>query len=599
MKTYIKLLAFLSRTEKKTAILILFLVTLLALFDAFSIASIMPFIALVTNPDLIQTNEHVNYLYLLISPSNKNVFIIYVGLLVLFMVVLSNFLRMLSFYSQVSYSYNRQFSISVKLLNDFLERPFEWFLTQNTSNLSKKLLSETREITDSAILSILNFFSYSIAIIIIVLLLALIDFFTALIVLTIPVLIYSLIYIFVKKTLLKLGNIRMISDKDRFKAVSETLSGVRELNLSNNKSLLFNKYKNAAKSFAKSQILIDTFSQIPRFFIEIVAFGSLIFLIIYLLYTRENVLDILPLIGLYAMAGYRMLPSAQMVYISVSKLQAVKPSIENLYKDIKYKNFTKKPVLKFFDGNKIILKNIYYNYPGTKEPVLKNINMSIVQGQTIGVIGHTGSGKSTLIDIILGLLKPSKGNVKIGKDFFKESNKDYDLKDWHNLIGYVPQNIFLLDDNVYSNIAFGVNHKEIIINKIKKSVQIAEISDFLDQSLSDKYLTKLGERGVRLSGGQIQRIGIARALYHDPSVIVFDEATSALDILTEQKVIKNIEKIKKKLTKIFIAHRLSTLKNCDVIFFIENGTIIDRGNYEYLLKNNKKFIELAEITKLS
>ena len=293
----------------------------------------------------------------------------------------------------------------------------------------------------------------------------------------------------------------------------------------------------------------------------------------------------LPMITLYVFAGYRLMPAVGQIYVSLAKITFVDASLDNLIKDIK--NF--KPIDENYDqkilsfNKTITLKNISYNYPNASRTALKDINLNIFAKSTIGLIGKTGSGKTTTVDIILGLLEPQKGTLEIDGQVITKKN----LKSWQRSIGYVPQHIFLSDDTVEANIAFGVDPKEINQEAIVKASKISNLHEFVIDELPKQYQTKIGDRGIRLSGGQRQRIGIARALYHNPQVLILDEATSALDNQTEKVVMEAINNLSKDITIILIAHRLGTVKKCDKIFLLEKGQIKNEGTFEELLNINE------------
>ena len=297
--------------------------------------------------------------------------------------------------------------------------------------------------------------------------------------------------------------------------------------------------------------------------------------------------NILPVISLYALAGYRLMPALQEIYSSFSKFITIGPSVNEMYNDVKnLKSILPNlnhGVLTF--NKEITLKNIYYNYPKTSRVALKKINLTIPCKTAVGFIGKTGSGKTTTMDIILGLLEPQKGSLEVdGKIISKEN-----VRSWQSIIGYVPQHIYLTDDTIMANIAFGQEPKDINLTDVEKASKIASLHDFIVDELPEKYNTKVGERGVRLSGGQIQRIGIARALYQNPKVLIFDEATSALDNQTDRVVMEAVNKIGKDKTIIMVAHRLNTVKNCDVIFKLERGEIVAQGKFNELVHTREVY----------
>jgi len=297
--------------------------------------------------------------------------------------------------------------------------------------------------------------------------------------------------------------------------------------------------------------------------------------------------NILPLIALYAFAGYRLLPAFQQIYGSITQLKFVSPSLDAIHNDIKNlaPKISQKDKKNIPLNNAIELKNLHYQYPNTSRTTVKDININIPISSSVGIVGTTGSGKTTIIDIILGLLQPQKGSLEVDNIIIDKNNCDA----WQRSIGYVPQEIFITDDTLEANIAFGVDKNEINQDNIIQAAKIANIHDFVMKDLPQKYQTTVGERGVRLSGGERQRIGIARALYRDPKILILDEATSALDNLTEKLVMENIRNLGDKKTIIMIAHRLSTVRDCDIIFYLENGEIKDRGTYKQLIDTSEGF----------
>ena len=290
--------------------------------------------------------------------------------------------------------------------------------------------------------------------------------------------------------------------------------------------------------------------------------------------------DALPIVSLYVFAGYRLMPALQQVYSSITQLRFIGPSVNSLSDDLKNLKFDTSSNAKsvFSIKKSIVLKNIYYSYPNTSRSALKDISIIIPAKTNVGFVGATGSGKTTTVDIILGLLQAQKGTLEIDGQVITKEN----VRSWQRSIGYVPQQIYLSDDTVSANIAFGEEYKNINQDAVEKASKIANIHNFVMEELPNQYQTTIGERGIRLSGGERQRIGIARALYHHPKVLILDEATSSLDNQTEKTVMDAVNKISKDILIIIIAHRLNTVKDCDNIFLLEKGKLKKQGTFKEL-----------------
>jgi ABC-type bacteriocin/lantibiotic exporter with double-glycine peptidase domain len=333
-------------------------------------------------------------------------------------------------------------------------------------------------------------------------------------------------------------------------------------------------------------------NQVPRFALEAVAFGGMLLIVLFFMTITGDITKVLPIIALYAFAGYRLIPALQKIYISFTSLHYVGPALDSLYNDLKHlkPNIQNRHKDSIKLNNNICLKNIHYSYPNSSKTALKNINLIIPANKTIGLVGATGSGKTTTIDIILGLLEAQQGTLEVDGTVINLDN----IRAWQRSIGYVPQQIFLADNTVSSNIAFGVNIDDINQEAVEKAAKIANLHEFIVNELPLKYQTTVGERGIRLSGGQRQRIGIARALYHKPKILVLDEATSALDNLTEKSVMNAIKFLEDDITKILVAHRLSTVKYCDNIYLFDKGELKSEGTFEELIKISDDFRESAK-----
>jgi len=590
-----KIFELLTPSERKQCFLVLLLILIVAFIDTIGIASIFPFLALLSNPEIIETNKYINSIYqfsAILGIENQNQFIFLFGLLFFFFIILSLSLRLLSIYVQIRFAQIREYSLSKRLITAYLYQPYSWFLNQNSSELGKKILSEVSVVVNQSIVMILIFFAQSSLAITLLVFLLVLDFFLAITIGSILILTYTMILFLMKNLSYKIGTDRLQSNKERFFLINEMFNAIKEIKFRSLEDFYINRFSKSAKRYSETQVLSKTTADFPRFLIEAVAFTGIIILLLILLKSGKSFTNIVPIIGLYALAGYRLMPALQQIYHSISNIRFSKDSLDLLHKDISNFKLKKQKknesIITFNDSIKLI--NIMFSYPNSNQETLKGLNMVIPSQFKVGIVGSTGCGKTTLIDIILGLLVPNKGSLSIDKTIIDSENKI----SWQKNIGYVPQQIYLVDDSILNNIAYGQHEINIDHKLVEKVAKAVNLHDFIINDLSDGYNTVVGERGVRLSGGQIQRIGIARALYYDPKLLILDEATSSLDNLTEKIVMDGILNLQNKKTIIIVAHRLNTVKNCDIIFLLDQGKLIAQGKYEDLL-NNKNFSKIANL----
>ena len=590
MQNIKKFLFLLSSHERKRAGLLLVMMLIMALFDMIGVASILPFMAVLTNPEIIETNLFLKNIYQsfkIFGVENDQQFLFALGVIVFFTLIVSLFFKALTTYAQVRFISMREYSIGKRLIQGYLHQPYSWFLNRNSAELGKTILSEVSQVIAGGIKPFIDLITHSIVAIALITLLIVSDSKLALMVGFLLGGAYGAFFYFTRLYLNRIGKERLENNELRFKSVSEAFGASKEIKVGGLEQIYIEKFSNSAKATARTTASSAVLSQLPRFALEAIAFGGILLMILYKMSESGSFNNSLPIISLYVFAGYRLLPAVQQIYASISKLTFVSPSIDSLYNDLKklipFNEHQDQGVLQL--NKTIILKNIHYNYPNTSQTALKNININIPVKKTVGLVGTTGSGKTTTVDIILGLLEAQKGTLEVDGQIITKQN----VRSWQRSIGYVPQHIYLSDDTVAANIAFGVDIKDINQENVEKVSKIANLNQFVMEELPKQYQTTIGERGVRLSGGQRQRIGIARALYHNPKVLIMDEATSALDNQTEKVVMNAVNNLSKDMTIILIAHRLSTVKKCNKIFLLEKGKLKNEGTFEDLIKVNENF----------
>ncbi|MDB3947451.1 ABC transporter ATP-binding protein/permease [Candidatus Pelagibacter sp.] len=577
-----KVLFLFTPKEKLEVSVLLVMILIMALLDMIGVASILPFMAIVTNPSLIETNIILKSVFQFsktFGVENYQQFIFALGFMVFFMLVISLAFKAFTTFIQVRFVQMREYSISSRLVEGYLRQPYSWFLSRHSADLGKTILSVVKEVIGNGVNPLMELVAKSIVAITLIALLIITDPKLALIVGLSISLIYTFIFFFFRNFLNRIGKERLKSDQQRFTSISEAFGASKEVKVGGLEEVYIKKYSESAKIFAQNQAQSVAISQIPRFIIEALAFGGIMLIILYMMTKTGSFNDALPIISLYVFAGYRLMPALQQIYVSFTQLTFIGPSIDALNNDIKkLKQLNSDQAQGTLQLKKeITLKDVYYNYPNSSRTALKRININIPVKSTVGLIGATGCGKTTTVDIILGLLEPQKGTLEVDGQIITEKNS----RAWQRSIGYVPQHIYLADDTIEANIAFGIDHKDINQKVIEKVSKIANLHDFVTNELTKRYQTIIGERGVRLSGGQRQRIGIARALYHNPQVLVLDEATSSLDNQTEQVVMEAVNNISKDITIILIAHRLNTVKDCNIIFKLEKGEVVEQEINKY------------------
>ena len=596
MSLIFKLYNLLNQREKKKAFLLILMILIMAILETAGVVSILPFLTILSNPELIETNKFLNKLFVfskIFGIQNNKEFFLFLGIVVFFIFTFSLIFKAFTTYVLTRFTRISEYTIGKRLVESYLHQPYSWFLNKHSADLGKNILSEVFNVIERGMGPLFTLLAQSVVVLLILIVLLIVDVVLATTLLFSLGFMYLVIYLFMNSKLKRLGIVSFKANEDRFTTVVEAFGAAKEVKVGGLEQFYITKFSSPALIYAKKQASVTIIGQLPKYLLEGLGFGGILIMVLYLISVSGSFSSTIPIVTLYAFAGYRLLPGIQQIYQAFTSLRFSGPAIDSLFEDVKNIQHTqaeqKDKGNKIELNEKISLKNIDFSYPNSSDPVLKNVNIKILSNERIGIVGPTGCGKTTLIDLILGLLEPNKGTLNVDGKIINKSN----FRQWQANIGYVPQHIYLADQTISQNIAFGVEESKIdqkIVEKVSKS---ANLHNFICEELPFGYNTKVGERGIRLSGGQRQRIGIARAIYHNPQVLIMDEATSALDNITEQAVMDALNNLKKNITVILIAHRLNTVIGCDKIFIMEKGEIISEGNYEQLFKNNKYFREMV------
>jgi ATP-binding cassette, subfamily B, bacterial PglK len=587
MKQFLEALQLLNARERRQVYMLLPGIVLMACLEVTGIAAISPFLSLVTNPDSIQTNSVLKWLYSTFNFSSTQSFVVFMGLVALALMVTSNLFSLFMNWILVRFAWLRNHSLSQRLLAQYLAKPYTFFLERNTSEMGKNILAEVQQVVNGLLVPGMLMLANMIVVLFILIFLIILNPLRAIIVALALGSGYVIVYTLLQRRMARYGDESVQANKERFQLANEALGGVKEIKLLGRENVFLGNFAKVSKIFSTRMAFGETLSNSPRYVLDTIAFGTILTIMI-VLYTQDAS-QVIPVVGVYAFAGYRLMPALQQIYRHVTKarfhtsvLATVKQDLEN--SSVTFPDEVQR--LKFED--RLELTNIAFKYPTAKEDLLKNLSLTVKRNSSVAFVGSTGSGKTTIVDILLGLLPPDQGQILVDGIPLTKDN----LRNWQANLGYVPQTIFLSDGTIAQNIAFGVGQDSLDMNAVIQAAKIANLHEFVE-TLPDGYNTLVGERGVRLSGGQRQRIGIARALYHDPSVLILDEATSALDNVTEEAVFQAIKNVMGKKTVVMIAHRISTVRECDTIFVLEKGQIVSQGSYQSLLGSSRQFQALA------
>jgi ATP-binding cassette, subfamily B, bacterial PglK len=587
MQTLKKLFFILSPAERTRALLVLGMILLSAIIDMLGVASIMPFMAILANPEVVETNALLRTAFEASSAlgiSTSEQFMFMVGVFVFVLLVVSLAVKALTLFIQTRFIFMREYSIGRRLVEGYLNQPYSWFLTRNSAELGKNILSEVVQVVSFTLGPIANVLASGAIVLALMLVLIIVDTKLALTIGLVLGSAYGLIFKFNKTLLQRIGNERVAANEARFMALDEGFGAFKEVKMGNLEHVYLDRFAFPAKTYSRHLATATIIAHIPRFILELISFGGLLLVILYFMAKSGDFASAIPVISVYAFAGYRLMPSLQQLYSSATQLRFSGSALDALISELKSlappSTSTSGAEITFQET--ITLNNVSYQYPTASNAVIRDVRLTVPARSKVGFVGKTGCGKTTCVDIILGLLQTTSGTLEVDGQVINNDNN----RSWQSKIGYVPQQVYLLDGTIAANIAFGVPADEIDMSSVERVAKIANLHEFVMEKTPKQYETEVGERGVRLSGGQRQRIGIARALYRNPQVLIMDEATSALDTLTEQAVMEAVHSLTDEITVIMIAHRLSTVKTCDIIFFLENGELTGQGTFDELLKTH-------------
>ena len=565
-----RILNLLSEKDKKVLIGLLIFSIFVSIIEVVGISAIVPFIGMVTDNEIIHSNQYYSYIYQFLAFESEVSFIISFGIVLIFFYIFRSVFNLAYVYSLANFTQSRYHSISNKLFQHYMEISYKSFINKNSSTMTKNIVNEAQNLTQ--VISSLMFMVSEIFIFISLCLLMLyVDWRIALALGFIVALNAMLMLKTISKKVKSIGLIRAKALTSLYEDINSSFGNFKIVKLRYTIEKNLEEFKKNSGKFTRTNVINITFSNMPRLFLEAIGFGMVIFIITYLVWKHDgNIFNIMPTITIFVFSLYRLMPSINRIATGYNEILFYRKSLDIITEDLsdKVERIGEKSI-EF--GKEIIIKNLGFAYD-KNELIFKDVCLSIKKGSSVAFVGKSGSGKSTLVDVIMGLHQPTVGDIYSDGILIDSNN----LKSWRKKIGYIPQSVYLFDGTVGENIAFGMNYDKSKVDFLLKKVKLY---DFLKEK--DGQDTLAGENGVKLSGGQRQRVAIARALYSDTDILVLDEATSALDSETEKQIMREIYNISVDKTLIIIAHRLSTLDKCEYVYEINNGRIIHKN-----LKNN-------------
>ena len=576
-----KLSYIFDRNAKITIMGLLLLIIIGSFFEMLGVTVFMPFIELIMNSESLQTNELLIRLFSLFHASTLEGCISILAVIIIFFYIIKNIYLTFMQNCILNFSYKTRMKLATRLLATYMDEPYSFHLNKNAAELQRSL-----QVDANQFMLLLNGVLQFIAEITVCIAIGLFLFHTShsitVIVAGLLVFCVGLYFEVSKKVSLRLGEQNQNYNAKLMQWINQSLGGIKEVKVLEREGYFVKAYRENYKKLIKGAKTNEMLATVPKYITETVVMSGLLLAIVFKLYFGHGeIATFIPQLTAFALAAFRLLPSIGKINAYINNIMYCLPSLELIYndfKDVEGHTFIEEKedttLNKYRFVKEVSINNIVYKYPNTEVNVINNVSFKIPKGKTVAFIGSPGAGKTTMADIILGLLPPTSGTITVdGWNIFEH------MHEWHKMLGYIPQSIYLSDDSILNNVAFGIDEDKIDIEAVREALRKAQLLEYVE-SLPDGLNTFVGDRGVRLSGGQRQRIGIARALYHNPDILVLDEATSALDNETEQAVMESIENLQGLKTMIIIAHRLTTIKKADLILSVEKGSMIVKEKNE-------------------
>ena len=573
-----KMNRLLDAKQKRLMVLIVFLMLIGGILESLSISVVIPVIEVLLDPEAVVNNKLLAALYNGLGLTSVTQFTIVMMLALIGAFVLKNLFLFLQSVVQLRFVYTNQFATSRKMMINFMNRPYEYYLNADTAVIQRSIISDVNNMY-GLILALLQLISEAVVFTCLVAVLLVVDAMMILTIAALLLLVLIVIKVVIKPIMVRAGQENQDFYSGLFKWIEQSVMGIKEIKIANKEQYFINEYAKCGFGYVNAVQKYNLFNSTPRLLIETVCIAGLVLYMLIVMLQGASVTEMMPQLTTFGLAAMRLIPSANRINNHLTSISYFEPFFmgvsDNLQEDIHDDNVVydveayshAKEVIKMDIQKEIELQDITYKYPNSEALIFDHADMTIPIGSAIGIVGSSGSGKTTIVDVMLGLLRLQTGRI-LADGVDVQTN----YEGWLKNIGYIPQTIFMIDSTIRKNVAFGIADEDIDDNRVWEVLKEAQLDEFV-RGLPDGLDTGIGERGIRLSGGQRQRIGIARALFEDPEVLVLDEATSALDNDTEVAIMESINRLHGKKTLVIIAHRLQTIEKCDMVFRVENGKI--------------------------
>lgn len=587
-KTPLHILNLLNAKQKRKFIFLVFHMVFVALLEFTGIALVLPFIRLIGGK--LDLDKLPSPMSSYISEFDYHQLVISSGVTIFCLIVLSTFLKIYLSWREQKFVWDLSHRLGLQLHRNVITKPYSFFIEKNSSEIITTLIVETSTTVRGVLLPYAQIISNGIVALLFLILITFLHPRVSFTLLSIGLFVGIILILLLKEKLKIIGNKRLRLERSRFLQLKESIIGIKTVKTSQQEDFFLNKFADVSFSYSKIKPFVNTLNAIPKNVLDIFLFGGVVFMLTFLIIQRYDVTSILPSLTFYVLVGFKLLPTFQNIISSIIMIRFSWPSFQAVFEAIDSdvsSHISPMSTHIHFD-QQLSISNCSFAHQQDQN-ILNDVSIIIPKGKKVGIVGYSGSGKTTLVEILSGLLYPDKGIIKIDQTEITREN----IAGLMQLIAFIPQDVFFFDDTILRNITLTKDVEEIDLESLSNLLELLNLTSLINE-LPQRFDTIVGEQGVKISGGQKQRIGFARALYRKPKILVLDESTSALDYITEKELLTSLRKNFSELTIIKVAHRLKSVEDCDIIYFMDNGSIVTQGTFDEVLMNNSLFKKMVQ-----